>query len=69
MNKKVPFIDNSRQSPLWFARDDRQLFISDITRQGGSGARNYCFLSGMKFQDLLELIINSFSFLSEINMV
>jgi hypothetical protein len=22
MNKKVPFIDNSRQSPLWFARND-----------------------------------------------
>jgi hypothetical protein len=22
MNKKVPFIDNSRQSPLWVARND-----------------------------------------------
>jgi hypothetical protein len=40
MNKKVPFIDNSRQSPLWVARDDKQMFISDITRRSWSVARN-----------------------------
>jgi hypothetical protein len=40
MNKKVPYIDNSRQGQLWVARDDEQLFISDITRLGRSVARN-----------------------------
>jgi hypothetical protein len=35
MNKKVPFIDNSRQSPLWVARDDGQLCSEAIPKGSG----------------------------------